>query len=99
MTATQRTFSAVDRFFSWTEDGWYEWDPQEAGKAALKERNAAAKAAQEAGYRVKKFSLGTQTLRRGGIGTGRPEIDFCAKVYGFNVVGGRDEVRRVGVAI
>ena len=84
----QKTFSGVDQFFSWVkqDDGtyWYEWSPEEAQKASLKARNAEAKRLASEGFRVAKFSLGSQLLKRGGIGSPYPEIEIIAKVYGLD---------------
>jgi hypothetical protein len=85
---TQLTFSGVNKFFSWTteSDGstWYEWDYDGARKWALKERNRVFKDSVARGHQATKFSLGTQTLTKGGIGSGLPEITIEAKVYGVN---------------
>lgn len=80
----QQIFNPVDFGFEWTADGWYAFDRKTAQKAALAARNAAAKAAQLAGKTVHKFSLGSQLITRGGIGSGRPEVSVVVTCYGFN---------------
>lgn len=80
----QKTFSAVNENFSWTDDNWYEFDEKAAASQALRTRNSEAKRLKAAGYTVRKFSLGSSQLTRGGIGSGHPEITIYAKVYGFN---------------
>ncbi|OHD18662.1 MAG: hypothetical protein A2Y38_19515 [Spirochaetes bacterium GWB1_59_5] len=88
----QRLFCPVDYNFSWTADGtpmgWYTWERKAAQSAALKARNAEAKALRAQGYTVRVFSLPDQRITRGGIGSGHPEVDFIATGYGFNAEGG-----------
>ena len=83
----QGTFSGKE-LFSWVkqEDGrfWYEFDYEEAVKKGRKDRDAEARRFKSKGYKVKKFALGTQLLKKGGIGTPYPEIDYETKGYGFN---------------
>lgn len=84
----QKTFSGVDTEFSWVkqDDGsfWYSWNPDEAKRTARRQRAAEAKRLRAEGYTVTMFSLGSQQLTRGGIGTPYPEITIFATVYGFN---------------
>lgn len=90
MAITQKTFNGVDTFFQWVQqdDGswWYTWEPKAARKAALRERNAEARRLEKAGHRVSKFSLGEQLRSRGGIGSGRPHIEFVCTTYGLNIL-------------
>lgn len=78
----QEHFSPLDtEHFAWTEDGWYSYDPKAAHKAALKARNARAKALEAMGYRVHKTTFPNQLVRRGGIGSGKPDVDFVVSAY------------------
>lgn len=80
---SQKIFCPIDFEFSWT-DNWYEWDREAAHKAALKARNDLAKRMKDAGRLVQKFSLKDQLVRRGGIGSGRPDVEFFCNCYGVN---------------
>lgn len=87
MSRTQKTFNPANFNFAWTDDGWYEWDHKAAHSAALKARNAEAKALQAQGRRVIKSSLPGQMITRGGIGSGKPEISMFVTVFMVEVVG------------
>lgn len=83
----QRTFCPLSYGFRWTvKNGeiWYEFDRVPAHKAAMAARNRAAKQAREQGYTVTKFRLPDQLMTRGGIGSGKPEINVTVTGYGFN---------------
>lgn len=80
----QELFDETAEHFGWEGD-WYRWDPKAAQKSALKARNARAKELERAGYKVSKFSLGNQLLRRGGIGSGHPDIEIVVKCYVINI--------------
>ena len=80
----QITYNPVDYKFQWTED-WYEWDRAAAVKMALQARNAKAKQLRQEGMTVRVFTLKDQLISRGGIGSGKPHLDFCVSVYGLNV--------------
>ncbi len=82
-TGSQMIFSSLDYGFRWVGD-WYEYDGEDAEKAARKARDAKASEFKKAGRRVKKFSLGKQLMSRGGIGSGRPHIELWTKAYGLN---------------
>ncbi len=86
----QKTFDAIDTHFRWTKDDgngvWYEWDFKEAAKAAKKARDKEMKDLRDQGIKVTPFSLGIQNMSRGGIGSGKPHIEFQARVYGFTAV-------------
>lgn len=87
---TQRTFNPVDFGFEFTapeagqEFGWYRFDRQTATKAARKARDSEAKRMANDGYTVRKFSMPNQLITRGGIGSGRPQIEEIVTVFGFN---------------
>lgn len=81
----QYTYSPIDFFFCWTPDGWYSWDKTAATKRARKERDELAKEFKNKGRSVQKFSLPHQLVRRGGIGSGHPEIDQVVTCFGLNV--------------
>lgn len=87
MASTQKIFSPINHGFQWTDDGWYTFDRKTAEKAALQERNAYAKAQKALGRDVTKFSLPSQLITRGGIGSGKPQIEVVCAVYGCNVWG------------
>ena len=81
----QRTFNPVDYGFEWIENGqWYKWDRKAGHSAALKARNTAVRELRKDGYKVTIFTLRDQRVRRGGIGSGHPEIDNYCSVYGYN---------------
>jgi len=82
----QQTFNPMNFLFSWTKD-WYEWDGTAAHKAALKARNAEAKRLKAQGKRVRSWSMPNQSITRGGIGSGHPEIDHFVTVYVLEVIG------------
>ncbi len=79
-------FSPLDYGFSWTDDGWYNFDGKLAAKAALKARNTRAKDLAAKGHTVRKGSLGKQLVSRGGIGSGRPHIELVVPVYSLTIV-------------
>ena len=83
----QIIFNPIDFGFKWTNDGWYTFDSKTAQKAALKARNAFAKEEKAKGKRVSCFSLPNQLVREGGIGSGKPDVEFVVNVYGVNVYG------------
>jgi hypothetical protein len=79
----QKTFNPFSFCFAWTEN-WYEWDRKAAHKEALKARNEEAKRLQKAGKRVVKFSMPNQLVRKGGINSGKPDIEAVVTCYGLN---------------
>lgn len=84
----QELFSGVETFFRWTTEAdgstWYQFDEDAARKHALRERNRRARELERAGYTVRKFSLGKQLRSKGGIGSGKPHIEFLSTCYGLN---------------
>lgn len=82
----QETFNPVDYGFQWTDDGWYKWARQPAHKAALQDRNARARELKRAGWTVRKSTLSSQLIRRGGIGSGKPDIEMVASVYMIDAI-------------
>ena len=80
----QEIYTGIDYGFEWTDDGWYKWDMVAGQKAALAARNARAKELRAQGYQVRLFSLGDQLISKGGINTGRPDIQLWTKAYGLN---------------
>ena len=81
--SVQRIFNPVNFHFEWDGD-WYKWDAKAGRKAALKARNDEAKRLEQEGYRVSKFSLPGQLSRRGGVGSGHPDVEFVVNCYGLN---------------
>lgn len=77
----QKIFNPANYTFKWTEKGWYRWNCSEAHKAALKARNAEAKRLELAGHKVIKSSLREQLIIRGGVGSGKPEIQLIVNCY------------------
>ena len=86
MSHRQQTFNPADFCFTWTADGWYEWDRDAAHKAAMQARNAHAKTLTGRGHKVRKTSMPGNLITRGGIGSGRPEISMFVTVYMAEVV-------------
>ena len=83
----QLTFSPASYCFEWTNDHhgiWYTWDRALAHKQALAARNKKAKELQKEGKQVSKFSLPSQLITKGGIGTSLPQIELLCNVYGLN---------------
>jgi hypothetical protein len=80
----QHRFNPIDYGFEWTEDGWYKWDSKAAHKQARQARDAEARLRKGAGQNVKKWSEPNQLMRRGGIGSGKPDVEFIVTIYGFN---------------
>lgn len=80
----QKTYNPFDYCFSWTENGWYAWDRRKAHKEAMKARNAEARRLRKEGYSVHCFSLPGQLVRKGGIGSGKPDVEAVVNCYGLN---------------
>jgi hypothetical protein len=80
----QHAFNPINYGFRWTKD-WYEWDAKAATAAAKRDRDAEAKRLQAQGYTVRKWSNARQLVRRGGIGSGHPEIDEVVTVFMLDV--------------
>lgn len=85
MASNDRSFNPADFEFSWTRDGWYEWDGEKAHAEAKRERDAVAREARKQGRKVKCWSNRGQQITRGGIGSGHPEIDMLVTVYHVEV--------------
>jgi hypothetical protein len=84
-TISQQTYNPIDYGFSWTNDDWYEWDSDAAHKAARQARDAQARDLKSEGFTVRKFSIPSQLISRGGIGSGRAHVEFVVSIYGINV--------------
>lgn len=82
----QDSFNPVDFNFTWTDNGWYEWDSEAAKRAAKKARDTKVNELRKLGYIVKKSVLKNQLITRGGIGTGRPHVEFIVDVYNYSIV-------------
>jgi hypothetical protein len=87
MSHRQQTFNPADFAFSWTPDGWYQWNRDAAHKAAMQARNAEAKRLRAKGCRVIRTSLPGQLISRGGIGSGHPHIEMFVTCYMVEAVG------------
>ena len=79
----QKIFNPINFNFAWTAD-WYAWDGKAGRTAALQARNAEVKRLKGAGWTVTTFCLADQLVRRGGIGTGHPDVEFHVSCYGLN---------------
>jgi hypothetical protein len=77
----QKAFSPADYTFRWTDDNWYAWDRKPAHKKALADRNRRARELRQAGWDVKVGTIPHQRIKRGGIGTGHPDIELVCTVY------------------
>jgi len=80
----QESFNPVDYCFAWTADGWYSWDRPAAIKAAKQARTARVKELKARGITPRPFTLSSQLISRGGIGSGRPHVEFVTSVYYLN---------------
>ncbi len=80
----QKTFNPFHYCFSWTDNGWYEWDRRQAHKEALQARNEEVRRLRREGYDVRCFSLSGQLVRKGGAGSGRPDIEAVVNCYGLD---------------
>jgi len=78
---SSKSYNPANYNFTWTEDGWYAWDSKAAHAAAKAARDADARIAKASGCTVHKSASRGQRIRRGGIGTGHPEIDLVVTVY------------------
>jgi hypothetical protein len=91
---TQILYSPSNYTFEWTSpaDGgiWYAFDRELGAKIAKQARAAEKKRLEAEGWTVKLSSLGTQLRRKGGIGSGLPDIEFHEPCY---VLDGWKEVR------
>lgn len=81
----QYRFNPADYCFSWTEDGWYTWDSEEAHRQARQARDSAARTMQGSGLVLRKGSSPGQLVTRGGIGTPHPEVTLPVTVYYLEV--------------
>jgi hypothetical protein len=79
----QKIFDPIHFGFEFTAD-WYAFDHKAAHKAALKARNAEAKALRAEGRKVTCFTLPNSLRTMGGIGSGKPQIELLVTAYGFN---------------
>lgn len=83
MNGIQKSFSPIDYTFEWDGD-WYRWDREEAIRQAKAARTAEARRLRAAGYQVRAFSMPDQLVRRGGIGSGHPDVEFYVTAYYLN---------------
>jgi hypothetical protein len=84
MSLRQETFNPVDfGGFEWTED-WYRWDTAAGHRDARAARDSRARELRRAGHRVRCFMLRHQVVSRGGVGSGRPHVEFVVTVYGLS---------------
>jgi len=74
----QQTFTPK---ITWTPDGWYALEDDEATK---NRRDAYAKQLKADGYHVSKFSHRNCLMSHGGIGSGHPHIEVICNCYGVN---------------
>ena len=84
MRHNQKTFNPVDYGFQWT-DNWYTFDYGTARKLAKQARDKEVRELREQGHEVTCFCLSNQLITKGGIGSGRPQIEQVVSVFGYNV--------------
>lgn len=82
---TQIFINPIDYGFEWTDDGWYSFDRKSSTSKALKARNATAKQLTAQGKNVRCWSMPNQLITRGGIGSGKPQIQVIVNVFCINV--------------
>jgi hypothetical protein len=93
MSVHTESFNPADYAFKWTEDrvqpgcslGWYEWSYDIAHRIAKEERDSQYKLYKSKGLKVRRWVLKNQTIRRGGIGSGHPDIELVVNVYKLDV--------------
>lgn len=88
----QYSYNPIDYHFAWTADGWYTWDREAAVKAAKAARAARVRELKAQGFEVRMFSMAHQLVRRGGIGSGHPDVEFFVTCYFVNVLSQRQGV-------
>lgn len=87
MARQENSFNPINYTFKWmtvvgNPYGWYEFDSAEAHRQAKADRDASARALRTNGFtNVKKHSLKNNLMKRGGIGSGHPEIEELVTVY------------------
>lgn len=97
MEHKEKTFNPINYGFKWVavegnEYGWYEFDSTEAHRQAKADRDFNVKILKEEQQRtatfgqailcnVRRHSLKNQLMKRGGIGSGHPEIEELVTVY------------------
>ena len=80
----QQMFNPVDfGGFEWTSD-WYRWDAVAGHREAMRARDAKATILRKAGHRVRSSRGAIQVVARGGVGSGRPHIEFVVTCYGLS---------------
>ena len=77
----EQTFNPVDFCFSWTTDGWYTWDGKAARSAAMAARAKLVKQLKAQGKTPRLSSSPGALISRGGIGSGRPHVEFVVTVF------------------
>jgi len=82
---SQQRFNPLHFGFTWTSDGWYEFDHVATHKAARAARDAEARRLRKAGHKVRCWTNNNQLVSQGGIGSGKPHIELIVSVYGLTV--------------
>lgn len=83
----QHIFNPADYCFEWTDPkpsetfGWYKWDYEQAHKQAKAARDTLAKELRKTCKHVKCSSNSHSLITRGGIGTGKPQIEILQTSY------------------
>ena len=77
----QETFNPVDFCFTWTADGWYTWSYENGHAEAKRERDLRYKELKARGLNPRRRSQAGCLISRGGIGSGRPHVEFVVTVY------------------
>mgnify|MGYP001562560384 CR=1 FL=1 len=79
----QITFNPIDYSFAWTDD-WYVFDEEVGSSKAIEACNFAYAKLKSLGKNPKRFTMQNQLMKRGGVGTGNPQIEIFVTIYGIN---------------
>ncbi|TXH13870.1 MAG: hypothetical protein E6R03_10485 [Hyphomicrobiaceae bacterium] len=89
----QESYNPADTdYFRWTADElspgaeWYTFDSVSAHAQAKHIRDCRARSLRALSHKVRVWTLRNQRITRGGIGTGKPEIDLVVSVYMLEIV-------------
>lgn len=89
----QETFNPANYAFNWTKPenpsnqfdlGWYEWDRKEGHKLAKQARDKRYQELRAQGKTPVKYSMKDCLTKKGGAGTGKPDLEFIVTYYGVS---------------
>lgn len=89
----QETFNPANYAFNWTKPenpsnefdlGWYEWDRKEGHKLAKQARDKRYQELRAQGKTPVKYSMRDCLTKKGGAGTGKPDLEFIVTYYGVS---------------